>query len=26
VRARYGPDRLQAPERTVSKPTDVIGK
>jgi cation diffusion facilitator family transporter len=26
VRARYGPNRLQAPERTVSKPTDVIGK
>lgn len=26
VRARYGPDRLSAPERTVSKPTDVIGK
>jgi len=26
VRARYGPDRLRAPERTVSKPTDVIGK
>ncbi|HEV7792200.1 MAG TPA: cation diffusion facilitator family transporter [Pseudonocardia sp.] len=26
VRARYGPDRLQGPERPVSKPTDVIGK